>query len=229
MTLLAGAGDPARAAAMPLQEDALHPCEELFERLVHDLRNPLGNLAFFAEALGEASAEERRDFCDRLQVNAARALQVLEELALLADLRAGRCVPSPTRCPLGELFERVAGAVHAAHPGLLRWRSADAWAPVAPAHLACALRPLLRHALQVVDAAGSIELSAALRPGEVVIGLAVPRPARASARAAVPDALACELAGRIARLYGGVCEVRETHDGARILMTIPLGAPPTAG
>ena len=46
----------------------------LFAQLIHDLRNPLGVIAYFAEALPEAGEAEKQDFAERLQLNAqARA------------------------------------------------------------------------------------------------------------------------------------------------------------
>lgn len=66
---------------------------ELLSRLVHDLKNPLGIIASFAEEVPLAEEDERRDFCQRLLVNARRALRVLDDFGLVSDLRRGRVRP----------------------------------------------------------------------------------------------------------------------------------------
>jgi signal transduction histidine kinase len=60
--------------------------EPLFEQLVHDLRNPLGIIGYFAQVIPTAPAAERDELCERVRVNAQRALDVLEEFVLLVDL-----------------------------------------------------------------------------------------------------------------------------------------------
>jgi light-regulated signal transduction histidine kinase (bacteriophytochrome) len=59
----------------------------LLDQLIHDLKNPLGVMMSFAEEIPSATDEERSHFCNRLIVNARRAIQVLDDFALLADLR----------------------------------------------------------------------------------------------------------------------------------------------
>lgn len=72
--------------------------EPLFEQLVHDLRNPLGVIGYFAEVIPTAPAAERDELCERVRVNAQRALHVLGEFVLLADLRRGRSHLQPAPC-----------------------------------------------------------------------------------------------------------------------------------
>ena len=97
--------------------------EDLFERLVHDLRNPLGVIAYFAEAVATASPAEHDDLCVRLRVNAQRLLHVLEEFSLLADLRSDRYVVGE-RSDLGAAIDQLASELETMErrPGRIRRR-----------------------------------------------------------------------------------------------------------
>ena len=75
---------------------------ELLDRLVHDLRNPLGVIAYFAEVVSCADESERAEMCERLRINAQRALHILEEFSLLAELRQGASKPAFEACDLAD-------------------------------------------------------------------------------------------------------------------------------
>ena len=198
-------------------DEFVSPAEELFARLVHDLRNPLGIIAGFAEALAEAPAEERDDLCERVRINAERALHVLEELSLLADLRGGRIDPAELDdCDLDEV---LAGAAAAVERGTARIRRAAGALPrrLPRTHLTCALRAVLRHVLHEIAADDSVELSATATAAAIII--------RIAATAPLP-ALDLELADAVALLYGGRCEIVRLATETVITIILPVG---TAG
>jgi signal transduction histidine kinase len=132
---------------------------KLLARLVHDLRNPLGVIAYFADTLPAAAEIERPELCERLQINARRALQVVEEFTLLADLRHGRAVPDDAEVDgvglLAELvteieaLERRAGCIRTVAAERARVRGDRT-------QLACAVRGILREAVRS-SASGSVQ------------------------------------------------------------------------
>lgn len=76
---------------------------ELLAKLVHDLKNPLGIIASFAAEVPVVEEGERREFCQRLVVNARRALRVLDDFGLVSDLRRGRIRLSLAPCDWSSL------------------------------------------------------------------------------------------------------------------------------
>jgi signal transduction histidine kinase len=203
--------------------------DDLFDRLVHDLRNPVGVIAYYAEAVPTAEPSERDELCERLRVNAQRALHVLDEFALLAELRAGRGRLAAETCDVAELTAELAAELEALErrPGRIH-RQVTLAAPlrVAPLHIVCVLRALLRVALRATAADDPLQLevyaerhqtlfriTAALR-SDPAIGLA----------ATLPTAgIEIELAERVAALYDGRYTLAQGP--GRGVMTLALSLP----
>lgn len=213
----------ARAAdqAMEHDDDAA-----LFAQLVHDLRNPLGVIAYFAEALPEADEQEKQDFAARLQLNARRALQVVEEFALLADLRHGRAVPDDAewdaRTLLGELIAEVEALER--RPGAVRWDATEgARLRGDRAQLSCALRGVLRETVRTAPAeAVQVRLSDA--EGCAVLTLTVPLRIDRELEIVTrldENALAVELARGVAQLYGGTLSIEQRPGRATLALALP--------
>lgn len=198
----------------------------LFAQLIHDLRNPLGVIAYFAEVLPEADESEKRDFAERLQLNARRALQVVEEFALLADLRHGRAVPDDAECDgralLAELIDEVEALER--RPGAIRWDATDgARLRGDRAQLACALRGVLRETVRS-SPGEEVLLRLSDDDGCAVLTLSVPlrvdRELEIVARFD-EDALPVELARGVAQLYGGTLSIEQRPGRATLALALP--------
>ena len=201
--------------------------EELFERLVHDLRNPLGVIAHFAEAIPEAEAAERDEMFKRLRLNVQRALQVLEELSLLADLRAGRAEPALEACDVGQLIDLLTVELESMErrPGRIQRRIEVRNCRQLPrAHLACALRALLRAALRGTAADDALDLEVREQGGQIVFKLMAPLPVHPAG--AAPRVLSgsddIELSARVAALYRGHCGLERLVDREVVTFTLPV-------
>jgi signal transduction histidine kinase len=198
--------------------------EELFDRLVHDLRNPLGVIAYFAEEVPVASAAERVEMCERLRVNARRALHVLEEFGLLGELRHGRSQPAWEICDIAEFVGELAVELETTErrPGRIR-RLVEVRAPlrVPHAHLLCALRGLLREALRATAGDDVLEFSAREEGRQLLFSLTAAGGAHAGFAGANTGA-ELELAGRVAALYGGRCGLERR--GSRVVVTLAVPA-----
>jgi len=213
-----GADRPVAAVAGNVADETeewLSPADELFARLVHDLRNPLGIIAGFAETLSEAPADERDDLVERLRVNVQRALHVVEELSLLADLRAGRVEPAALdECDLASLLAGIAAAVER-RPADIRIDAAGSPCARLPrTHLTCALRTVLRSVLHQARPDDRIELSATATPAGVTFRIAVAAP--------LSD-LDVELPRAVATLYAGRCDADSHRASTAVTLSIPAG------
>jgi len=205
----------------PPEDDAA-----LFAQLVHDLRNPLGVISYFAEALPEAAEAERPDFCERLQLNARRALQVVEEFALLADLRHARAVADDTDWDGAALLAELVAEVEALErrPGCVRWDASDgARLRGDRAQLACALRGVLR---ETVRSSGGAVVQARLTDEDAcaVLTLSVPLrldPALGIVAQLDEAALPIELARGVAELHGGTLSFEQRPGRATLAMALP--------
>jgi signal transduction histidine kinase len=214
-----------RAYALDATANDLPPAGdgELFERLVHDLRNPLGVMAYFAESIPSALPAERDEFCERLLVNAQRALQVLADLALLADLRAGRIEAGSERCDVTALLETVAVEIERFDRCPERIRRQTRGVPqidAAPAHVACVLRLLLRAALLATGRDETVELIAAAEPLHVALGVVV-HAASCPHAALVPAGIERELIERVAALYRARCAIELRPRGRAVTLLWP--------
>jgi hypothetical protein len=198
--------------------------EELFDRLVHDLRNPLGVIAYFAEAVPVATAAERDEMCERLRVNAQRALHVLEEFGLLGELRHGRTQPAWDICDIAEMVGELAVEIESTErrPGRIR-HLVEVRAPlrVPHTHLLCACRALLRAGLRASAGEDIVEFSAREEGRQLLFAFTSggATPAGFTGETAAAE---IELAERVAALYGGRCGVERR--GNRVVVTLAVPA-----
>jgi signal transduction histidine kinase len=200
---MAGRTQGKRVSAPPAGE------EDLFDRLVHDLRNPLGVIAYFADAMSSATATEHAELCVRLRVNAQRALHVLEEFSLLSDLRAGGGNAKPELGDVAAIIEDLAAQLDGMErrPGRIR-RHLELETPrsVPRLHVTAALRALLRVALRVSAVDDTVDLSVCEEHLQIVMRITVPLradPAIAVAVRLPSRGIEVELAQRVAALHGG--------------------------
>ena len=227
MTARAGA---MRGRKLAVAQRPAAAAEELFDRLVHDLRNPLGVIAYFAEAVPTAAAAERDELCERLRVNAQRALHVLEEFCLLADLRHRRSRPLPQTWDVTELIEEVAGEIESMErrPGQIHRRITVRTPLCLPRpHVACALRALLREAVRATAPDLGLDLAVDAEGAQVVFRLTAPlrRDDELGIVARLPTTgIEVEIAQRVAALYGGRCTVEQRPDGDVITLALPASS-----
>jgi signal transduction histidine kinase len=216
-----------RARARAADHRAEHDDDAvLFAQLVHDLRNPLGVIAYFAEALPQADEQEKQDFAERLQLNARRALQVVEEFALLADLRHGRAAPDDAEWDGQALLSETVAEVEALErrPGAVRWDAADgARLRGDRAQLACALRGVLRETVRSTPGE-AVQARLTDEDGCAVLTLTVPlRVDREMEIVSRFDesALAVELARGVAQLHGGTLSIEQRPGRATLALALP--------
>jgi K+-sensing histidine kinase KdpD len=95
------------ASVERMRVEAKRDAGELLDQLIHDLKNPLGVMLSFAEEIPSATDEERSHFCDRLVANARRAVQVLDDFALLVDLRRAEFEIRKADCDWAALVEEA--------------------------------------------------------------------------------------------------------------------------
>ena len=198
----------------------------LFAQLIHDLRNPLGVISYFAEALPDADEAEKQDFAERLQLNARRALQVVEEFALLADLRHGRAVPDDAEWDGRELLRRAdrRGRGARAPPGAVRWDASEGARLRGDRHqLACALRGVLR---ETVRSSPGEAVTARLSDDEGCVVLTLTVPLRIDRELELvarfdENALPVELARGVAQLHGGTLSIEQRPGRATLALALP--------
>lgn len=202
--------------------------EDLFDRLVHDLRNPLGVIAYFADAMSSASAAEHAELCVRLQVNAQRALHVLEEFSLLSDLRAGGGKVARELGDVAELIEELAAQLDGMErrPGRIR-RDIELKTPRSAPRLdvTAALRALLRVALRVSATDDTVDLSVREERGQIVMRITVPLRADPEIAVAVrlpSRGIEVELARRVAALHGGRYGVELRPGSGVMTFSVPV-------
>jgi signal transduction histidine kinase len=215
-----GRGRAAAATAAADRDDSL------LEQLVHDLRNPLGVIAYFAEALTEAPEAERPEMCERLRINAGRALHVLEEFALLADLRHGRAraASSANRVALATLIDDLTAQI-AAEQGSIALESALATDLELPGDVhqwQRALRALLREAVRAASGGVRIDGERAVAGPQLRISVPLRHDRDLRITASLdPGSLAVELMRRVAELYGGTLSVQQRPGLAVLEVSLP--------
>lgn len=198
----------------------------LFAQLVHDLRNPLGIIAYFAEALPEATEGEKQEFAERLQLNAKRALQVVEEFALLAELRHERAVPDDTDWDGRELLHEIIGEVEAIErrPGGIRWDVTDgARLRGDRTQLACAVRSVLR---ETVRSTPGDPVVVRLSDDDECAVLTLTVPLRVDRDLGIVSrfdeaSLPIELARGVAQLHGGTLSIEQRPGRATLALALP--------
>ncbi|MEO8602896.1 MAG: histidine kinase dimerization/phospho-acceptor domain-containing protein [bacterium] len=198
----------------------------LLAQLVNDIRNPLGVIAFFAEALPEAVENERPELCERLQLNARRAMQVVEEFALLADLRHGRAVPDDSEWDGAALLVQLVAELEAME------RRADCVEISAAAgaqirgdraQLTCALRSVLREAVRG-SSGGPVHVRLTDDDGCAVLSLTVPLrndPVLEIVSRLDETSLPIELARGVAALHCGTFTMQQRPGRAALALALP--------
>jgi signal transduction histidine kinase len=202
--------------------------QSLFDRLLHDLRNPVGVMAYYAETIPGVSPAERDEMFERLRVNAQRALHVLDEFSLLAELRAGRCRIEPEPCDLAALVAELAAELEALErrPGCIR-SQVEVAAPIAVArlHVLCALRALLRVALRVTATEDAVDLTVHRDGAQLLFEITAclrNDPALGVVIRVPSTGIEIELAERIAALYAGHYAVDQEPGRAVMLLALSL-------
>jgi signal transduction histidine kinase len=198
----------------------------LFAALVHDLRNPLGIIAYFAEVLPEASEGEKQEFTQRLQLNARRALQVVEEFALLAALRHGRAVADDAEWDGPALLADIITEVEALErrSGAIRWDATDgACLRGDRTQLTCALRGIFR---ETVRCSPGEAIVARLSDDEGCAVLTVTVPLRVDHKLGIvaqmdENTLSIELARGVAQLHGGTLSIEQRPGRATLALALP--------
>lgn len=197
----------------------------LLSQLVHDLRNSLGVIAYYAETLPEAGEVERPDLCERLQMNARRALQVVEEVTLLADLRNGRAVPDDAEWDGAALLDELVTEIEVIErrSGCVRTDAVDgARIRGDRAQLACALRGVLREAVRSGN--GSVQARLTDEDGCAVLTLTIPlrvEPELDIISRFDDGTFAVELARGVAGLHGGTLSVEQRPGRATLALALP--------
>ncbi len=204
---------------------------DLLPQLIHDLKNPLSVILTFAELVTTVEGGEREDLCKRLQVNAHRALQVLEEFALLSDLRHQQVEPCDAECEWAMLIRKV--AIEMATQGTACGRSivcdveGSCMLRAEPSHLELMLRCLLREALQAVSGGGSLRLSLETSANRAVLRLMVPRSDQEMKGSPLldRDSTHMEFVRRVAELYGGRVSlgIQPSGETATVRLPRPMG------
>jgi signal transduction histidine kinase len=197
---------------------------ELLDQLIHDLKNPLGVMLSFAEEIPNATDEERSHFCNRLVANARRAIQVLDDFALLVDLRREGIEIRKTECDWATLVEEALGEVVEAD-GLPRLGRRDgAGAVPADAHrLRHAVIALARETLHRVRRTDAVRFEVDGDCASAILRVAV-EGHHADDPELYPfdvETVAFELTRRVAAAHGGRLDF-EARDGAAVAtLTLP--------
>lgn len=209
--------------------------EELLLKLVHDLKNPLGIIAAFAEEVPAVEEGERQEFCSRLVVNARRALRVLDDFGLVSDLRRGRISLALGPCDwsflVGQAIDEVAEIASESEQELVYERT-GAIPMVGDAALLCsALSSLLRETLAGVGKLRRVQASIRDEGEQAVLRVSVP-----DRRDGVPerppftnDAIGIELARRVFELHQGSLVLQKTVEGASAVIHLPRLPGPCEG
>lgn len=202
---------------------------DLFERFVHDVRNPLGIIMNFAEGLGDASHADRDELGARIRVNAEVLLHVVEEFSLLYLLRRGRVRPVAESWNVAEVAAGIAAELEAMErrQGAIKMQVDVGLLAVGGGHLQSVLRWLLREALRGTARDAELVLIARAEGSDVVFEIAAPRPvAPPSGVVPVPpwSGVAVELAERAADLYGGTLRVEQEPRAWKLRLAVRAGA-----
>ena len=203
---------------------------DLLPRLVHDLKNPLSALVSFAEEIPGADESDRTDFCKRLVSNAHRAVQLLDEFALVSDLRSSRLAAHAGECDWGAVVSQaVADALLAANAARGRIVSNGS------AEIACtdglllqrAVCGLVREALRRTCEQEPVTVEVRTDAEHAALRLTVPQSCdcRPGGFRFDPRSLGVELAWRVARMLGGALEFESAGAGVVATLCVPRMLP----
>ncbi len=210
--------------------------EDLLSRLIHDLKNPLGVVLSYAEMLSGAGAAERDEFSVRLRVNAHRSIQVLDEFALLHDLRRGRLDCAAAECDWHDVVDGALEQLQPVLEGSLGRVKCERGAPVpirADAWmLARALRCLLRESLRATRDDSLVRVVPRLcgASAELCLSTAAAREVGSEDQLLLDDqGLEIELMREVAALHGGTVSVSHDRAGMQVIVRLPPVAASRAG
>jgi signal transduction histidine kinase len=200
---------------------------ELLAKLVHDLKNPLGIIASFAEEVPLAEEGERRDFCQRLVVNARRALRVLDDFGLVSDLRRGRIaltlVPCDWSLLVGQGLAEVAEIARESEQELLREQDGELPIVGDASLLRSALGSLFRETLAGIGKRRRVHVEIREEGELASVRITIPDRADGFSEGSpfVREAIGFELARRIFELHEGSFLPQKTEDATVALVRIP--------
>lgn len=201
--------------------------DELLTKLVHDLKNPLGIIASFAEEVPVVGEGERQEFCQRLVVNARRALRVLDDFGLVSDLRFGRVSLALEACDwaslVGQGLDEVAEIARESEQELICERGNGLPMVGDAALLRSALGSLFRETLAGIGKRRRVQV--AVRDEGEQAGLWISVPDRQDGFAENSpfsgDAIGLELARRVFELHQGALVFKKAVEGASALVRLP--------
>jgi signal transduction histidine kinase len=199
----------------------------LLAKLVHDLKNPLGIIASFAEEVPVVEEGERREFCQRLVVNARRALRVLDDFGLVSDLRRGRVCVALGPCDWASLarqgLDEVADLARESEQELLWAENGDLPIVGDAPLLRSALGSLFRETLAGIGKRRCMQVEIGDEGERAILRITIPDrndgfPERSPFAG---DAIGLELARRIFELHEGSLMPERTADATIALIHIP--------
>lgn len=201
--------------------------DELLAKLVHDLKNPLGVIASFAEEVPLVQEGERREFCQRLVVNARRALRVLDDFGLVSDLRRSRVALTLGPCDwvslVGAGLEEVAELARESDQHLAFVHDGEVSMVGDAPLLRSALGSMLRETLAGVGKRRRVEVEVQDQGEWAGLRICVPdrKDGFPEASPFTSDAIGMELARRVFELHRGSLAVRRAADAAVASIQIP--------
>ncbi len=205
----------------------------LLDHLIHDLKNPLGIVLGYAEALALADSSEQAELSSRLVINARVLLEVLDQYSLLVDLRRKRVTLDRAECDWRTLSGRVlkdVGETARERDQEITCRADGAVTMHADPHrLEQVIRLLVREALRSTVRGARLLLTAQPVEGAVELRLSVTAASGGKAPDPVPalpvfdpDRPAIELAQRLVELHGGSLSFSSEPNRAAATVLLPL-------
>ncbi len=186
---------------------------ELLSRLIHDVKNPLAVVLSYAEEIAAAPEAERAMFCTRLAVNARRALQLLDDFALLSALRRDCLDLTLAESDWPTLVREAIDEAVAADPSSAELLAFDLGGPctvrVDGVWLHQALCGFLRETLRALRGNERLELILGAERGVVWMQVAVPNGGRHSEGGPLDGGeVSVEVLRRLALAHQGTFDLR---------------------
>jgi signal transduction histidine kinase len=200
---------------------------ELLAKLVHDLKNPLGIIASFAEEVPIVEEGERREFCQRLVVNARRALRVLDDFGLVSDLRRGRISLTLEPCDwsalVGHGLDEVAEIARESGQELIWLRNGNLPIVGDAPLLRSALGSLFRETLTGIGRSRRVRVEIGEEGEHASLRIMVPdrKDGFTEGSLFAGDAIGLELARRVLELHEGSLVPQRTADATVALIRVP--------